>query len=291
MQDARGAVLIIAVFAAVFLVGALWYLVGIGDAAIYREKMQDGADAVAFAAAVYHARGMNIIAMLNLIMAAALAVLIALEIAKMLAFIIAFLAGISGFFSFGSTEAIAAEATEIGTNLQNNVIPRVKNLVDTVLKACSDSQRWVAVMTPWVASARAYVASTSYAPTVQGGVALSVSMMPSGDRLGLPVQEDSFDVLCKRAGELLGDLAFGWIPGMNSVASLNGQPYGHFPKCLLRQLGRVRYDSVSSSQQHRSGMCACAATVQQRQQEQRERSAVRPEEMPTGREDDDTGRN
>ena len=67
-------IVIVAVFMSVFLVGCLWYLVGVGDAAIYREKMQDASDATAFASAVYHARGMNIIAMLNLIMAAALAV-------------------------------------------------------------------------------------------------------------------------------------------------------------------------------------------------------------------------
>src|SRR5512141_1580740 len=92
MGDRRGAVLMAAVFMAVFLVGCLWYLVGIGDAAIYREKMQDGSDAVAFASAVYHARGMNIIAILNLIMAAALAVLIALKIAEIIAFTVAAIA-------------------------------------------------------------------------------------------------------------------------------------------------------------------------------------------------------
>src|SRR3954465_13918874 len=84
-DDTRGAIRVMAVFMAVFLVGCLWYLVGVGDAAIYREKMQDGSDSVAFASAVYHARGMNIIAVLNLIMAAALAVLIAFKVAELLA--------------------------------------------------------------------------------------------------------------------------------------------------------------------------------------------------------------
>src|SRR4051812_31696679 len=88
-RDTRGAILVIAVFMAVFMVGCLWYLVGVGDAAIYREKMQDGSDAVAFASAVYHARGMNIIVVLNLIMEAALAVLIALKIAEVIAFAVA----------------------------------------------------------------------------------------------------------------------------------------------------------------------------------------------------------
>src|SRR3954464_5565754 len=92
--DRRGAILVAAVFMAVFLVGCLWYLVGVGDAAIYREKMQDGSDSVAFASAVYHARGMNIIAVLNLVMAAALAVLIAFKVAELLAFTVAAIAAV-----------------------------------------------------------------------------------------------------------------------------------------------------------------------------------------------------
>src|SRR5689334_7262483 len=81
-RDQGGAILVIGVFMAAFLVGVLWYIIGLGDAAIYREYMQDGADATTFAAAVYQARGMNIIALLNLIMAAVLAVLVALKVAQ-----------------------------------------------------------------------------------------------------------------------------------------------------------------------------------------------------------------
>src|SRR5580693_9107888 len=115
-DDSRGAILVIAVFMAVFLVGCLWYLVGVGDAAIYREKMADGGDATAFASAVYHARGMNIIAMLNLIMAAALAVLIAFKVAFLLATTIAVIAAILCPFT-AWTCPVATEAGQIATNL------------------------------------------------------------------------------------------------------------------------------------------------------------------------------
>lgn len=83
LADQRGAVMVVGVFMAAFLVGSLWYIIGIGDAILYRERMQDGADAVAFAAAVYHARGMNIIAMINIIMAAILAVLVAFKLVQL----------------------------------------------------------------------------------------------------------------------------------------------------------------------------------------------------------------
>jgi hypothetical protein len=229
VDDRRGAILIAAVFMAVFLVGALWYLVGIGDAAIYREKMQDGSDAVAFASAVYHARGMNIIAVLNLIMAAALAVLIAFKIAEIIAFTIAAITTVLCPFSGGSTCVIAEQTAQIGENLHNNIIPQVQKVVDGILKACSESQRWVARITPWVGAARGVVVANQYSPTVKGGAALSISMIPVGERLGLPVEEEPFDILCERAGKMIGDLAFGWIPGMSFVSGLLGKLTGFFP--------------------------------------------------------------
>src|SRR5580704_1908007 len=124
-KDERGAILVIAVFMAVFLVGCLWYLVGVGDAAIYREKMADAGDATAFASAVYHARGMNIIAMLNLIMAAALAVLIAFKVAFLLATTIAVIAAILCPWT-AWTCPVATEAADIATNLETNIIPKVQ---------------------------------------------------------------------------------------------------------------------------------------------------------------------
>jgi hypothetical protein len=226
--DTRGAILIAAVFMAVFLVGCLWYLVGIGDAAIYREKMQDGSDAVAFASAVYHARGMNIIAVLNLIMAAALAVLIAFKIAEIVAFTIAAIAAAICPFS-GWACPIATAAGEIGEDLHSSVIPAVQKAVDAILTASSESQRWIARITPWVGAARGVSVASQYGPSVKEGAALSISMVPSTDRLGLPVQEEPFDKLCARAGKMLGNLAFGWIPGMSLAGSLIGKLTGAFP--------------------------------------------------------------
>jgi len=228
-DDRRGAILVAAVFMAVFLVGTLWYMVGIGDAAIYREKMQDGSDAVAFASAVYHARGMNIIAVFNLIMAAALAVLIAFKIAEIIAATVAAIAFALIVPTFGATTPIFEVATEIGLNLHTKIIPKVQDVVDTILKASSASQKAVALVTPWVGAARGVIVATQYKPTVTGGVALSISMVPMGDRLGLPVQEEPFDKLCERAGRMLGDLSFGFIPGLEFIGGLIGKLAGTFP--------------------------------------------------------------
>src|SRR5688572_6404862 len=78
-QDERGAVLVLGVFMAACIAGMLWYLAGIGDAIIYRQRMQEASDAAAFSAAVLHARGMNLIVLLNLIMACVLGVRVTLR--------------------------------------------------------------------------------------------------------------------------------------------------------------------------------------------------------------------
>ena len=64
-SDERGAIMVLGIFMCTCLVGILWYLAGIGDAIIYRERMQEASDAVAFSAAVIHARGMNLIVLIN----------------------------------------------------------------------------------------------------------------------------------------------------------------------------------------------------------------------------------
>ena len=79
-RDASGAILVSAVFMAAVLVGALWAVVGIGDAILHRQSLQSSADAVAFAGALYHARGMNLIALINVVMSGIMAVLVALKL-------------------------------------------------------------------------------------------------------------------------------------------------------------------------------------------------------------------
>ncbi|MFK8002618.1 MAG: TadE/TadG family type IV pilus assembly protein, partial [Polyangiales bacterium] len=65
-SDESGAMMVIGLFMAVFLVGMLYYIVGLGDAIAYRERMQDTSDVGSFTAAVVNARGMNLIVMLNM---------------------------------------------------------------------------------------------------------------------------------------------------------------------------------------------------------------------------------
>ena len=49
IQETGGAMMLLSLFMALFLIGTLYYILGVGDAVIYRRIMQDSADAAACA--------------------------------------------------------------------------------------------------------------------------------------------------------------------------------------------------------------------------------------------------
>ncbi len=67
--DQRGAILLVGLFAAIFIVGLLYYGVGVGDAIRHHERMNDAADTANYSAAVMYARAMNLVALMNMIKA------------------------------------------------------------------------------------------------------------------------------------------------------------------------------------------------------------------------------
>jgi hypothetical protein len=73
-RDKRGAVLVIGLCMACFLIGCLWSLIGIGDAIVFRDGMQEATDHATFTSAVLHAKGMNFISACNLFILALIGV-------------------------------------------------------------------------------------------------------------------------------------------------------------------------------------------------------------------------
>ena len=65
--DDEGAILIAGIFVTAFLAGALYLLIGASTSMQHGERMQDGADSAAFSAAQIHAKGMNLIALNNMV--------------------------------------------------------------------------------------------------------------------------------------------------------------------------------------------------------------------------------
>ena len=79
-NDNRGAVMITGLFMSCFLIGSLWFIIGIGDTVVFRDRMQEAADMGAFSSAALHAKGMNFISLCNLVLLAAVTIHIILGI-------------------------------------------------------------------------------------------------------------------------------------------------------------------------------------------------------------------
>jgi hypothetical protein len=254
-SDSRGAVLLIAVFFSAFLVGALWYVIGIGDAAIYRQYLQDGADATAFGSAVYHARGMNIIALINLVMAAVLMVLVAFKIGQVLLAAANIASCLIGAFLNPVCDITTAAQAPYA-----NLVMRVEQIVDKILRVLYQTSNAVAIGMPWVAEGKALIVAQEYKPSMDGGFMVSISLVPGpveraigglvsakkapadggspggattppagetkkpskeGMRWGLPVQDDEYSNLCKRAAKNVTHLVFmpfKMLPGIGGLA-------------------------------------------------------------------------
>jgi Flp pilus assembly protein TadG len=188
--DNRGVIMITGIFYSFMLIGACWFIFGVGSAITYREAMQNAADASAYGAAVYDARGMNLLALINLIMAAVLAVLvivkvfqaiwIAVNVASCLA--AAGEIGLNGFMDW-----VCGFTTENEEEV-NNTVDDVQDAVKTILPVLHYAEAAIAVVWPWVAEGKSVLAAAPFAPTVTLGSSFAYSQIP----LGLDTAGDTF---------------------------------------------------------------------------------------------------
>jgi len=212
-EDDRGAIMLIAVFFALFAVGIVYYLVGIGTTLLFRERLQDAADAAALSAATMHARGMNLLALINIVMAVLLAVLVTLKLLETLAIIGMLLAAALAWVTMGSSLAAVPPLNTLREEMRITY-DKVKPHVFRALKALNSTADAVSQAVP--ASAMALVVAdiqSAERPPGVDGVAF-------GTRLSLPVKDDSFDELCGRAGQVpiqLAKEALSPIPGLSAI--------------------------------------------------------------------------
>jgi len=130
-DDQRGAIMLMGLFMALSLVASLWFLIGIGQAIIFRDRGQEAADAMAFSVAAVDARGMDLIAVINIIMLALVGIYLLIQIVAdaMMASII--------FFPEGET------VDRFNQNVTMNVLK-------VALPTLATGQTVIAVATPWV---------------------------------------------------------------------------------------------------------------------------------------------
>src|SRR5690242_3723220 len=172
LTDERGAVMVLGIFMCTVLVGALWYVAGIGDAIVFRERVQEAADASAFSGAVLHARGMNIIVLINLIMACILGLRVALKVVQLALLVaggiftaLAFIPGLNWIGAFAEPSFSGAEAVQ-------DVLTEINPEIDNALKALSKAEIGIARAVPFAACAGGTQVGMKYGPTVPTAVSV-----------------------------------------------------------------------------------------------------------------------
>ncbi|WP_394839388.1 hypothetical protein LVJ94_21105 [Pendulispora rubella] len=234
-QNQQGAVMIIGLFMAISLIGSLWFILGIGDAIILRDKAVEASDHAAFSAATVHARGMNYISALNLIMFALASIYVLL--ATLADIVIG--AGILsagwgtwiGSSCLGSPippplAAIGKVACQMGHAIAK-VATTYNKALKGVFKAMGFLEDAVQMGFPVVAEASAVTLIQNYQTTsgnLQGAV-ISPSIVPiksinkSDKPIGLPVQREENKYLCERTFTKVKGVIKSYVPAPASTVA------------------------------------------------------------------------
>jgi len=221
LSDQRGAILVPAIAMGALLVGALYYVASVGDAIVFRTQLQDAADTTAFTGAVWHARGMNMLVVLNVIMSIALGVFALIRIVEVIVLILALIPPLFPVFS------------QVFRTLVTNVERPVFTGVNTALEVTSALQSGVSSLVPWVGFGAAkgtptaadtiWPMSMSMLPPIPTPPALQRKMpgnfgknrLPEKGPGALPVQQDEFGTLCSKGFMIIPKQLVAWIDSMN----------------------------------------------------------------------------
>jgi len=224
-RDERGTVLAIGVFASAFLIGAVYFLLGVGDAIDHRATMQDAADTGAYSVAVLHARAMNSVALLNMVkvsVAATLTSLLAIMAGatQAIAWISASQARLIAFGA--SIPVLAAIHAQASADLAS-----IRGDADAVLRAADRAQETLRARLPEVAAAEARRAARAYGPPVEQ------SLVPTSP---LPIRRGQPLALCERAIPFARPPALGafdtGLPAPVRAEAQSGAEAALMPSCL-----------------------------------------------------------
>jgi hypothetical protein len=197
LRAERGAAMVAGLLFAVFLLAMVFYILGIADAVLFRERMQDAADTAAFSAAVVHARGMNLIALINLTMAALLAILVGLRLTETLCYVGIVVCGALAYPTAGASLSGIGPLTQAANKI-HDVAEQLKDPLNQALSLLHSAGEAVAKVVPLGANLRVIDQTVSH----YGGLGVAIPA-----RLTLPVEDDTFKVLCEHAGRDAGELA------------------------------------------------------------------------------------
>jgi hypothetical protein len=212
-RDEGGNVLIIYVAAALLLVGMVWALIGTGARVVQHETIQSSADAAAFSASVIKAKGLNIIAFCNLVMALLLALVMLLRAIKYaligLAVVVSICAAIPVIFNplEPACVALAPDLDEFASTTYPQLEDKAEKFIKIAMKGLSVTERAVAHITPILAFAEAYHIGTddAYKKNFGGGDLMTVAWPLPIE--GLPVKDATCKDLADNAKQYIDDIA------------------------------------------------------------------------------------
>lgn len=192
--DQRGAMLVIATFFAIFAVAILYTLVGVAETLFIRERLQDAADATALSGAIAHARSMNFLVLVNIVMAALMAILVTIKLVEGVAIVGIAIAAALAWPTAGASLAAIPPLKAAQANMQE-LYSSLEGPIGNALSALNTTSDAMADLTPGAASLLAGAEVARFAPVVSGGFA-------AGAAERLPVEDGEFDELCGRAGRV-----------------------------------------------------------------------------------------
>ncbi len=177
LADQRGAIMVMGLFFACLLIGAMWSMKGLGDAILFRHRMQEAADHEVYASAVVHARGMNLIAALNVIMKVIALIWLVLSVLKdLLVLAIALLTACAAVWVTSAVCApLLGTATAAYTALVNARTTYEQTVVNVALPLLSGVETAAAIGYPWYASTAAAGVGETYKA---GAVTVGPSHVP-----------------------------------------------------------------------------------------------------------------
>lgn len=192
--------MVIGLFFAIFAVGILYSALGVSQAALFRQHMQDGADSSALSGAVMQARSMNLIVLLNIIMAALLSVLVALKLVEAVAIAGMVIASAVATPTYGGSLALLPPLETIRDKVKT-AHDELEDPISQALEALNTVADLVVEVAP--GAAEAVAAGTKAPPVEEVYVAVGAT---------LPVEDDEFKRLCDEAAQLPVKLAEKTLP-------------------------------------------------------------------------------
>ncbi len=199
VRDSSGAIIIMGIPMAMLMIGLLYFVVGLGEQIVLRERMQDAADAAALSAAIMHARGMNMIALINQVMAAIVALLVMVRLFQALMIAVAAIGAALAFWTAGASLAVVPPATSAATQAQN-AFEQLRTVTTPILRGLHVFELGLKYGMPLAAEARVVdTVASHYSPPATVGFAIP-------GHYPLPVEDGQWPELCGKAGEYAGTM-------------------------------------------------------------------------------------